>query len=118
MPAQPASGSSEAGDVWSKRFQRAQWFTRGWTLQELIAPKVLIFFSQEWSRIGTKKDLASEIEACTGVPLDGLVNRGLSGSSVAQKKSWAAQGATSRTEDMAILPDGLRCTHADVVWGG
>jgi len=116
-PAQPAQGSSESGDVWTRRFQTAHWFTRGWTLQELIAPKSLVFYSQEWSKIGTKEDLAIKIEACTGVPLDVLVNRDLSSSSVAQKMSWAAQRSTSRTEDIAYCLMGLFDVHMPMLYG-
>lgn len=38
-------------------FWRTRWLTRGWTLQELIAPLSVIFYSKEWSELGTKSSL-------------------------------------------------------------
>jgi hypothetical protein len=32
----------------------SRWFTRGWTLQELIAPESALFFNKHWQEIGTK----------------------------------------------------------------
>ncbi|KAI5984922.1 hypothetical protein F5J12DRAFT_896920 [Pisolithus orientalis] len=37
---------------------RPEWFMRGWTLQELIAPKQLKFFNKDWVPIGNKRQLA------------------------------------------------------------
>ena len=48
-------------------FRRARWHTRGWTLQELLAPAFLIFVSREWELIGTKADDAYLIEQITGI---------------------------------------------------
>jgi hypothetical protein len=49
-------------------FSRSRWFTRGWTLQELIAPSVVIFLDQEWQEIGTKLSRQGAISASTGIP--------------------------------------------------
>lgn len=46
-------------------FGRSRWFTRGWTLQELLAPSKVIFYSQDWIELGTKSSLAMEIERIT-----------------------------------------------------
>lgn len=99
-------------DPWIQKFQNSHWFIRGWTLQELIAPPCLIFYSREWTRIGTKEELNAEIEARTGVPVHVLLNGDLSGSSVAQKMSWAAERSTSRTEDLAYCLMGLFDVHS------
>lgn len=48
-------------------FQRSRWFTRGWTLQELLAPDHVLFFTSDWVELGTKKGLASAISRATGI---------------------------------------------------
>jgi hypothetical protein len=76
-------------------------FTRGWTLQELIAPRNLCFINSEWNRIGSKDDLTS-LSAFTGIPA-GVLSRvtPLSSVLVAQKMSWASKRVTTRIEDTA-----------------
>ncbi|KAM0193853.1 hypothetical protein ACHAPA_009019 [Fusarium lateritium] len=81
-------------DVWdpASRFFSSAWFRRGWTLQELLAPGKLRFYHQDWSFIGTKADLSSEIEQITGIPpkfLLGWVD--FHQASVAQRMSWASR---------------------------
>ena len=34
--------------IWESDFRRSQWFTRGWTLQELLAPRSVEFFFLGW----------------------------------------------------------------------
>jgi hypothetical protein len=46
---------------WELDFQNCRWFTRGWTLQELIALTVVEFFSREGDRLGDKESLEKEI---------------------------------------------------------
>src|SRR6266702_4059585 len=53
-------------DVPSKsKFSGSRWFTRGWTLQELIAPSTVMFFDEEWKKLGTKETLRQDISDCT-----------------------------------------------------
>jgi hypothetical protein len=47
--------------------KNARWFIRGWTLQELVAPRSVIFYSKEWKLLGTKSKLASSLETITGI---------------------------------------------------
>ena len=54
-------------------FERSRWFTRGWTLQELIAPSSLIFYTADWHELGTKHSLKETIEEVTGVPAQVLM---------------------------------------------
>lgn len=49
-------------------FRNSRWFTRGWTLQELIAPSELVFLSKSWKRLGTRPDLADTLEDVTRIP--------------------------------------------------
>ncbi|EJF56687.1 HET-domain-containing protein [Dichomitus squalens LYAD-421 SS1] len=83
-------------------FRKSRWFRRGWTLQELIAPRVVVFLSTEWQFLGTKSSLAEVIEEVTGIY--GPVLRQqmpLSDVPVAKRMSWAARRETTRKEDEA-----------------
>ncbi|KAI6152847.1 HET-domain-containing protein [Pisolithus thermaeus] len=95
-----------------------EWFMRGWTLQELIAPKRLEFFNKDWAPIGNKQHLAPVLEVITGIPhdvlTDGLVGKRLS---VAQVMSWAAKRKTTRVEDRAYSVMGLFEVHMPMVYG-
>lgn len=83
-------------------FRRSKWFTRGWILQELLAPHDVVFFSTNWMRIGTKMDLKTPLSQITGVEakfLSGSVPIWLA--SVAKRMSWMSKRVTTRMEDIA-----------------
>ncbi|KAM5540586.1 hypothetical protein V8D89_005617 [Ganoderma adspersum] len=83
-------------------FRKSRWFTRGWTLQELIAPRVVVFFSQEWKGLGTKDALADIIQDITFIDREILTHKiALSDESVAERMRWAARRETTRVEDEA-----------------
>lgn len=89
-------------------FRHSRWFTRGWTLQELIAPRVLMFLSQDWQEIGTKEDLADVIADITGIDKDVLMRKKpLEEVSVAARMSWAAERHTTKIEDQAYCLLGI-----------
>ncbi|KAL2129872.1 hypothetical protein VTI74DRAFT_7183 [Chaetomium olivicolor] len=53
-----------------------RWFTRGWTLQELLAPTTVKLYDRDWVMRGTKTKLATELSDITGIPkrvLNGVV---------------------------------------------
>ncbi|CAI0647514.1 unnamed protein product [Colletotrichum noveboracense] len=77
-------------------FERSRWSTRGWTLQELIAPTDLVFFDKEWQRIETKGDW--------------------SGASIARRMSWASTRETTRLEDIAYCLLGLFNVHMPLLY--
>ncbi|TGO70389.1 hypothetical protein BOTNAR_0001g00650 [Botryotinia narcissicola] len=81
----------------------SDWFTRGWTLQELLAPKKLAFFDRNWDLIGRKEDLQGELRAITGI----LDMNNWRNASIAQKMSWASRRSTTRVEDQAYSLLGL-----------
>lgn len=84
------------------KFRKSRWFTRGWTLQELIAPRVVVFFSQEWKGLGTKDALADIIQDITFIDREVLTHKiALSDESVAGRMRWAARRETTRVEDEA-----------------
>ncbi|KAL7942592.1 heterokaryon incompatibility domain-containing protein [Trichoderma barbatum] len=104
-------------------FRTAKWFTRGWTLQELIAPSEIKFFSQDWQTIGTKADLAPCISSITGIALTCLLKAEfyeydpLHEYSVAQRLSWASKRSTTRVEDQAYSLLGLFDINMPLVYG-
>lgn len=84
------------------KFAACRWFSRGRTLQELIAPKVVEFYNKDWTLYGTKVGLSKMLEAITGI--DGQVLRAsavLADIPVARRTSWAANRRTTRVEDIA-----------------
>ncbi|PQE27753.1 hypothetical protein CJF31_00009986 [Rutstroemia sp. NJR-2017a BVV2] len=93
-----ADGSNEH---WESAFGKSEWFTRGWTLQELIAPASVDFFSIEGELLGNKASLERHICEITGIPIKALRGSPLSDFSVAERMSWAANRVTYRQEDMA-----------------
>ncbi|UKZ82484.1 hypothetical protein TrVFT333_010273 [Trichoderma virens FT-333] len=78
-----------------------RWYTRGWTLQELIAPKVVHFYSLSWQFLGTKDDHLAELSRVTGIDTYALGGGDLSRISVARRMSWVANRQTTVAEDMA-----------------
>ena len=89
-------------------FNHSEWFTRGWTIQELLAPKRLRFYNSQWEPLGPRIQLAKEVAAITGIEKRYL--RGpeyVSAASVAAKMSWASRRKTTIEEDTAYCLLGL-----------
>ncbi|KAH3958541.1 hypothetical protein HBH98_078060 [Parastagonospora nodorum] len=84
---------------WEQDFRRSHWFTRGWTLQELLAPASVEFFSCEGKRLGSRISLEREIHEITGIPTETLRGQKLSEFSVEERMSWAARRTTTVKED-------------------
>ncbi|KAI6103571.1 hypothetical protein F5141DRAFT_1293411 [Pisolithus sp. B1] len=95
-----------------------EWFSRGWTLQELVAPRDLQFFNKDWVGIGDKQSLAPKLAEITKVPLC-ILRDGLSSyrPSVAQVISWAADRNTTRAEDRAYSLLGLLGVSMPTLYG-
>ncbi|KIM63845.1 hypothetical protein SCLCIDRAFT_116621, partial [Scleroderma citrinum Foug A] len=95
-----------------------EWFSRGWTLQEMIAPRDVQFFNKDWHSIGDKRSLSPNLEAITRVPQD-ILKEGLSANRpcVAQIMSWAAYRATTRVEDRAYSLMGLLDVNMPMLYG-
>ena len=99
-------------------FRKSRWFTRGWTLQELLAPAVVEFYSAGWTHIGTKSSLLWIISSVTRIDQLVLSSRlKIQSASVAQKFSWAATRETSREEDSAYCLLGLLNVNMPMLYG-
>jgi hypothetical protein len=86
----------------------SEWFSRGWTLQELLAPREMRFYDSVWTYMGTKTSLAHEIENVTGIEIQYLIgSRHFRKASIATKMSWQAGRTTARIEDIAYSMLGL-----------
>jgi hypothetical protein len=99
------------------RFRKSRWFTRGWTLQELIAPLTVIFLNGEWRAIGTKSTLQELISEITRIPGGFLLGDDLGHASVAQRMSWASKRETTRVEDRAYCLMGLFGIYMPMLYG-
>jgi hypothetical protein len=102
-------------------FSGARWFTRGWTLQELIAPKHLIFYNSKWQDIGTRDKLARTIQEITKIDEHALQGAGslsyVRGMSLAKRMAWAANRETKRDEDIAYCLMGLLDVNMPLLYG-
>ena len=102
----------------SSQFRKSVWFTRGWTLQELIAPYELIILSADWKVVGSKRDLVDVIEEITGVSAYALLHEEpLDKFSVAQRLSWASYRQTTRVEDRAYSLLGIFKINIPTLYG-
>ncbi|KAK3988748.1 HET-domain-containing protein, partial [Cladorrhinum sp. PSN332] len=105
-------------EVQGLNFRGSRWFTRGWTLQELIAPSTVNFFGKSWEFLGTRDTLQADIRAVTGIPWNVLlISSPLEKFSVAQKMSWASKRQTTREEDVAYCMLGLLGIHMPLLYG-
>jgi hypothetical protein len=85
--------------VWEEAFRKSRWFTRGWTLQELIAPTLVEFFSLEGERLGNKLTLGPMVHEITGIASSALRGDALSNFSIDERMSWAEHRNTTIKED-------------------
>ncbi|KAK1533393.1 hypothetical protein CPAR01_10101 [Colletotrichum paranaense] len=98
---------------------QCRWFTRGWTLQELIAPKEVEFYDRDWNLVGCKSGLVDQLHAITAIAKDVLGNRhrALLHTCVAEKMSWAAGRETTRVEDAAYCLMGIFGINMPLFYG-
>jgi hypothetical protein len=96
---------------------QSRWFTRGWTLQELIAPSRVEFYDRRGKFLGTKGQLSEEISHCTGIPMDVLLGRPLGRLSVEEGLKWAQYRQTKRGEDGAYSLLGIFGVSMPLIYG-
>ncbi|KAH9846487.1 heterokaryon incompatibility protein-domain-containing protein [Lenzites betulinus] len=99
-------------------FRKSRWHTRGWTLQELIAPLRVVFLTKRWSFLGSKMGLAATLESVTHINVDILTGRvPMDSVSVARRMSWAVRRYTTRVEDYAYSLLGIFGVHMAPIYG-
>jgi DNA polymerase III delta prime subunit len=85
---------------WEASFRASAWFTRGWTLQELMAPASVEFFSCEGHGLGDKASLDQLLHDITGIPLAALRNCPLDQFSTSERRRWAENRVPTEEEDI------------------
>ncbi|KAK3670826.1 hypothetical protein LTR78_009270 [Recurvomyces mirabilis] len=102
------SAPERAGEL--PDLSRSQWFRRGWTLQELLAPNRLVIYAEHWDKIDLARTtiILRKVLVCSG---------GHKSASVAQRMSWAAGRATSRVEDISYCLLGLFGINMPLLYG-
>lgn len=99
-------------------FGNSAWFTRGWTLQELIAPTNVRFYNGQWKHLGSKADMSDLLYGITKINANVLRSKAdLPHYSIAQRMSWAAHRQTSRPEDEAYCLLGIFKVNMPMLYG-
>ncbi|KAF2095361.1 HET-domain-containing protein, partial [Rhizodiscina lignyota] len=120
---EPHFANAEIELLLASEFAKSRWHTRGWTLQELIAPRRVRFYSKDWEYLANKEeDISHALSYITGVPVPILRNAAqlmspIRGPCAANKMSWAANRATSRVEDTAYCLLGLFGVNMPLLYG-
>lgn len=109
--------TSRLGQSSRKKFSRSRWWTRGWTLQELLAPVTVEFYDAEWVEYGSKVSLHDQITEITGIDEGILRGEDLTNRTVAVRMSWAAGRRTTRVEDQAYCLLGIFQVNMPLLYG-
>jgi hypothetical protein len=111
------ASNRSSGYTWESAFQGSRWFTRGWTLQELLAPRSVEFFSQEGKRLGDKRTLERQVYERTGIAVSALQGTPLSRFGVHERLSWAENRQTTCEEDEAYSLLGIFNVYMPLIYG-
>jgi hypothetical protein len=101
-------------------FRQSKWFTRGWTLQELLAPPSVEFFSKGGAQLGDRESLKDTIHEVIGIPIEALSRSDfsdLSNFDIAKRFSWAENRRTTREEDGAYCLLGIFGIYMPLIYG-
>ncbi|KAK5467499.1 hypothetical protein LTS15_000472 [Exophiala xenobiotica] len=103
--------------IWESTFRNSRWFMRGWTLQELLAPKRVEFYSRERTCLGDKDTLKRVIHEITGIPVAALQGSSLADFTPEERLRWSSRRETKRTEDRAYCLLGIFNVSMPPVYG-
>ncbi|KAH8586924.1 heterokaryon incompatibility protein-domain-containing protein [Bisporella sp. PMI_857] len=103
--------------LWESNFRASRWFTRGWTLQELLAPVSVKFFTREGQLLGDKRSLEQQIHEITGIAVPALRGTPLSQFGVDERLKWAEKRQTTRKEDWAYCLLGIFGVFMPPIYG-
>jgi len=95
----PGTGAEFSPQSWDSDFWKSRWFTRGWTLQKLLAPRSVEFLSRERERLDDRNSLKQQIHEITGIPISALQEAPLSEFSVDERLSWMERRQTTLEVD-------------------
>jgi hypothetical protein len=102
---------------WESSFRNARWFSRGWTLQELLAPKTVEFYSRDHVRLGDKVSLEQQIHGITKIAIKALRGHCLQDFSVQERFKWGEKRQTTIEEDMAYCLLGIFDIYLPLIYG-
>lgn len=98
-------------------FESSRWFTRGWTLQELVAPKDVKFYSSKWKLLGSKHELSEWLYKITNITPEVLKDGFFDHINIAARMSWASSRQTTRVEDVAYSLMGIFDVNIPLLYG-
>lgn len=99
-------------------FEESRWFTRGWTLQELIAPRHRVYVSQDWTLMQENENVLYMISKVTKINIKMLQDStNLDEFCIAERMSWASKRETTRHEDVAYSLMGLFGVNMPILYG-
>ncbi|KAK0612987.1 heterokaryon incompatibility protein-domain-containing protein, partial [Bombardia bombarda] len=106
-----------ADPIWESEFRNSRWFTRGWTLQELLAPASVEFFTRDGLWLGDKRSLNQQIHEITGIAVPALRGAALSEFDDEERFRWAEGRQTTREEDGVYCLLGIFGVHMSLIYG-
>lgn len=112
-----AGQKQELGADWEQDFRFSRWFERGWTLQELIAPTIVEFYSRHGTMLGTKASLEQQINRITRIPIAALRGKALTDFTVQERRQWQDGRKTREPEDLVYSLLGLLDVSMPVLYG-
>lgn len=112
-----STGSSEPLNPLGIQLQRSRWFTRGWTLQELLAPVSVKFFSAERDFLGDKMEMVDELHDITKIKVSALRGTSLAQFSVHERMNWSRRRQTTEPEDIVYCLLGIFDVFIPLIYG-
>lgn len=106
-----------AGSRWESQFRSSRCFTRGWTLQELLAPSSVKFYSAEEKLLGNNTGMVDRIHRITKIPVSALQGTSLAQFSTEEKFEWSRRRETKREEDIVYCLFGIFAVYLSVLYG-
>lgn len=108
----------QAHETFEERLPKCRWITRGWTLQELLAPAKVEFYDAVWKLRGSKHEFVFPLSKATRIAHGALMDRSsVRSHSIATRMSWAAHRRTTRIEDMAYSLLGIFDVNMPLIYG-
>jgi hypothetical protein len=103
--------------LWEPSFCASRWHSRGWTLQELLAPAIVEFYTSDEYYIGSKSSLEFLLCDVTDIPVSALRGKDLSTYTVEERLEWAVGRQTKKIEDEAYSLLGIFGIFMPLIYG-
>ncbi|KAK6076279.1 het domain protein [Seiridium cupressi] len=117
VPYSDYQADEPARSTWKPAFRKSRWFSRGWTLQKLIAPVIMEFYSVDQQRLGDKRSLEQTLHEVTGIPIRALQGGSLTEFDFDTRILWSTKRVTSKAEDRAYSLLGLLGLSMSLIYG-